>query len=157
PLATSSDGGGSVRIPASCCGLVGYKPTMGGIGRNVVPRWMSLSTQGASGHSVADVVLEASVTLGPAPGDILSLPDGAIALDPVRPARVLACRSFRADVDEVIEAAMREAIEALAADGLPVEWVESPFDAANAIDWFTIASADLAESMLEHVEHWPSF
>ena len=33
PLATTSDGGGSVRIPASCCGLVGYKTTMGAIGQ----------------------------------------------------------------------------------------------------------------------------
>jgi Asp-tRNA(Asn)/Glu-tRNA(Gln) amidotransferase A subunit family amidase len=156
-LATSSDGGGSVRIPASCCGLVGYKPTMGGIGRNVVPRWISFSTQGATGRTVADVVLEASVTLGPAAGDVLSLPAGGIALDPARPARVLACRSFRADVDAVIETALREAVDALAADGLPVEWVDPPFDASNAIDWFTIASADLAESMLEHAEHWSSF
>jgi Asp-tRNA(Asn)/Glu-tRNA(Gln) amidotransferase A subunit family amidase len=157
PLATSSDGGGSVRIPASCCGLVGYKPTMGGIGRNVVPRWMSLSTQGATGRSVADVVLEASVTLGPAPGDILSLPAGGIALDPVRPSRVLACRSFRADVDAVIEAALSEAVAALAADGLPVEWVEPPYDASVAYDWFTIACADLSESMQEHGPHWSSF
>ena len=33
PLATTSDGGGSVRIPASACGLVGYKPTTGAVGR----------------------------------------------------------------------------------------------------------------------------
>jgi Asp-tRNA(Asn)/Glu-tRNA(Gln) amidotransferase A subunit family amidase len=157
PLATSSDGGGSVRIPASCCGLVGYKPTMGGIGRNVLPRWMSLSTQGATGRRVADVALEASVTLGPAPGDILSLPAGSVAYEPVRPARVLACRSFRADVDGVIEDALRDAVAALERDGLPVEWIDPPFDRSVAMDWFTIASADLAESMQEHRRHWATF
>jgi Asp-tRNA(Asn)/Glu-tRNA(Gln) amidotransferase A subunit family amidase len=157
PLATASDGGGSVRIPASCCGLVGYKPTMGAIGRNVVPRWMSLSTQGTAGRTVDDVVVEASVTHGPAAGDVLALPSGAVALEPTRPARVLACRSFRADVDDAIEAAFFDAIEALAADGLVPQLVAAPFDDVVAIDWFTVAAADLAESMMEHHEHWESF
>jgi Asp-tRNA(Asn)/Glu-tRNA(Gln) amidotransferase A subunit family amidase len=157
PLATASDGGGSVRIPASCCGLVGYKPTMGAIGRNVVPRWMSLSTQGTAGQTVDDVLLEASVTHGPAAGDLLSMPAGAISLEPRRPARVLACRSFRADVDAVIEEAFADALEALAREGLTPERVPPPFDDSTAVDWFTVASADLAQSMMEHLEHWDSF
>jgi Asp-tRNA(Asn)/Glu-tRNA(Gln) amidotransferase A subunit family amidase len=157
PLATTSDGGGSVRIPASCCGLVGYKPSMGAIGRNVLPRWIHFSTQGIAGRSVADVVLEASVTLGPASGDFLSLPRAGIALEPIRPARVLACRSFRADVDPVIEAAFEEALAALSADGFPVERVEPPSDASVAGAWFTISSAELAQS-LEHVrDQWDRF
>jgi Asp-tRNA(Asn)/Glu-tRNA(Gln) amidotransferase A subunit family amidase len=157
PLATSSDGGGSVRIPASCCGLVGYKPTMGAIGRNVVPRWWSLSTQGATGRSVADVVLEASVTLGPAVGDLLSLPVGSIGLDPTRPARVLACRSFRADVEEVIESAFDDALADLSKDGFDVERVTPPFDMAVASGWFTIATADLAQSMMDQRDLWDTF
>jgi Asp-tRNA(Asn)/Glu-tRNA(Gln) amidotransferase A subunit family amidase len=157
PLATSSDGGGSVRIPASCCGLVGYKPTMGGIGRNVVPRWISLSTQGATGRTVADVVLEATVTLGPARGDILSLPSGGVSVEPRRPTRLLACRSFRADVEPVIEAAFEEALTDLAGDGFPVERVTAPFDASVAASWYTIASADLAQSMTEHRDQWDTF
>ena len=46
PIATASDGGGSVRIPASLTGLVGFKPTIGGIGRDGAPRWMDFSTAG---------------------------------------------------------------------------------------------------------------
>jgi Asp-tRNA(Asn)/Glu-tRNA(Gln) amidotransferase A subunit family amidase len=157
PLATSSDGGGSVRIPASCCGLVGYKPTMGAIGRNIVPRWISLSTQGATGRSVADVVLEASVTMGPAVGDLLSLPAGSVSVDPVRPVRVLACRSFRADVDAVIEAALDEALADLAKDGFPVERVTPPFDASVAVGWYTVSTADLAQSMMGYRDQWDSF
>ena len=45
PLATTTDGGGSVRIPASMCGLVGYKPTIGVIRRDRA-RWMGFSTSG---------------------------------------------------------------------------------------------------------------
>jgi len=46
PLATTSDGGGSVRGPAAATGLVGLKPTMGAVGRNFLPRWIEFSTQG---------------------------------------------------------------------------------------------------------------
>lgn len=154
PLATASDGGGSVRIPASACGLVGYKPTMGGIGRNVVPRWLHFSTQGTLGRTVADVILEASVTLGPAAGDILSVPRASIALEPVRPRRVLVCRSFRADVDAVIEAAFDEAVAALGAAGLPLERVEAPFDGSIAASWFQMSSAELAQSLLHERNRW---
>ena len=157
PLATTSDGGGSVRIPASCCGLVGYKPTMGAIGRNITPRWLGFSTQGATGRSVADVVHEASVTLGPASGDVLCLPRAGIALAPTRPARVLACRTFRADVDPVVEAAFEEALGALAAAGLLVERVPAPSDASVGLDWFTISSAELAQSLEDVRDQWDSF
>ncbi|MBK6311994.1 MAG: amidase [Candidatus Microthrix sp.] len=86
PLATTSDGGGSVRIPASACGLVGYKPTTGAIGRDVKPAWPSLSTLGATATSVADVTVEASVILGGTPGDPMSIPQGRSTSSPVGPA-----------------------------------------------------------------------
>jgi len=154
PLATTSDGGGSVRIPASCCGLVGYKPTMGAIGRNVLPRWIHFSTQGAAGASVADVVLEASVILGAATGDYLSLPRAAINSAPARPGAVLATRSFRGDVDPVIEAAFEEVLAALASDGLPVTRVPPPSDRTVAVAWATMASAELAQSLEGFRDRW---
>jgi amidase/aspartyl-tRNA(Asn)/glutamyl-tRNA(Gln) amidotransferase subunit A len=147
PLATTSDGGGSVRAPASLCGLVGYKPTMGAIGRNMLPRWIGFSTQGATGAGIADVILEASVTHGPARGDFLSLPAGSIPLEPVRPRKILVCRSFRADVDPDVEAAFEATLDALARDGATIERVDSPFSAASALTWLTISTAELAESL----------
>jgi Asp-tRNA(Asn)/Glu-tRNA(Gln) amidotransferase A subunit family amidase len=154
PLATSSDGGGSVRIPASCCGLVGYKPTMGGIGRNLLPRWIHFSTQGATGSSVEDVVLEASVTLGPAVGDYLSVPRSAIDLAPRRPGTVLATRSFRADVDPEIEAEFDATVAALAQAGYPITQVPPPSDRSIAAAWATMASAELAQSLASYRDRW---
>ena len=157
PLATSSDGGGSVRIPASCCGLVGYKPSMGAIGRNVLPRWIGFSTLGATGRTVADVVLEASVILGPARGDFLSLPRAGIALEPQRPPRVVACRTFRSTVDPVIEAAFEDALETIGRAGVEVTRADAPTDERTGVAWFTISTAELAESLAHVRDQWDSF
>ena len=51
PLATGSDGGGSIRIPSSCCGLSGMKPSLGRVpsGGASPPDWQNLSTKGVDG------------------------------------------------------------------------------------------------------------
>ena len=152
PLATTSDGGGSVRGPASACGLVGYKPTMGAIGRNVLPRWMGFSTQGTTGTSVNDVLYEASITIGSAIGDYLSLPASGIQLAPTLPRRVLACRTFRSDVDAEIEENFERSLDVLARSGMHVERVASPSDNDTIWSWFVISTAELTQS-LRHEEH----
>jgi Asp-tRNA(Asn)/Glu-tRNA(Gln) amidotransferase A subunit family amidase len=146
PLATTSDGGGSVRAPASFCGLVGHKPTAGVIGRNYLPRWIEFSTQGATASTVADVVLQMQIMQGPAVGDFLSLPE-SLDLRPVMPAKVYATRSFRSDVDEEIEVNFRRTVEALEKSGVPVEWVESPTDEAAVLTWFIISCTELTQSL----------
>lgn len=154
PLATTSDGGGSIRIPAAACGLLGLKPTMGTVGRNHLPRWIEFSTQGATGRTVADVLLELQVISGPAPGDWTSVPLGTARLAPERPTRVLACRTFRADVDPVVEAAVEQALEVLGSDGLQVERVDAPSSAAELLHWFAISSAELAQSLADRRDDW---
>ena len=154
PLATTSDGGGSVRGPASLCGLVGYKPSMGAIGRNVLPRWIEFSTQGATGSRVADVWYEASVTLGAARGDFLSIPRAGIDLAPQTPTRVLAVRTFRSDVDPDVEENFERTLDAIAKSGIPVERIESPSDNDTFWSWFTISTAQLLQSLRHEEERW---
>jgi Asp-tRNA(Asn)/Glu-tRNA(Gln) amidotransferase A subunit family amidase len=154
PLATTSDGGGSVRGPASACGLVGYKPSMGAIGRNALPRWIEFSTQGSSGTTVDDVITEASITHGPARGDFLSLPRGSVDLSPRMPRRVIACRTYRSDVDPEVEEAYEKMLEVIAASGIEVTRAPSPTGNSTVYWWFVISTAELHQSMLALRDRW---
>ncbi len=156
PLATTTDGGGSVRIPASMCGLVGYKPTLGTIGRDRAPRWITFSTSGATGATVADAMLEASVLAGPTGTDVNELALGSVAIESVRPARVFACRTLRRDVDAAVEAAFTATVDAVERDlGLPVTRVDHVFDTTDLpMQWFAISAAELAQSLAWAEPRW---
>jgi amidase/6-aminohexanoate-cyclic-dimer hydrolase len=71
PLAQASDGGGSVRVPASCCGLLGLKTSRGRIplGPGKVEDWNGLSGIGPISRSVRDAAAFLDVFGHPAPGD----------------------------------------------------------------------------------------
>jgi Asp-tRNA(Asn)/Glu-tRNA(Gln) amidotransferase A subunit family amidase len=76
PIAHASDGGGSIRIPAACCGLFGLKPSRGRIpadlGRGV--GWNGLSTQHAVSLTVRDSAALLDALAGPEPGDSIVPP-----------------------------------------------------------------------------------
>jgi amidase len=66
----ASDGGGSIRIPAACCGLFGLKPQRGRV--SLMPHaehWHGLSVFGSVTRTVADTALWLDVVAGPAEGD----------------------------------------------------------------------------------------
>lgn len=76
PLAEGSDGGGSVRIPASCCGVVGLKPSRGRITLAPVAGeiWGGLFTNGPITRSVRDAATMFDVMAGPVAGDPFVVP-----------------------------------------------------------------------------------
>lgn len=71
PLAEGTDGGGSIRIPAACCGVVGLKPSRGRISFAPVQgeAWAGFATHGPIARSVRDVALMLDVMAGPVVGD----------------------------------------------------------------------------------------
>src|SRR4051794_1227168 len=64
PIAHATDGGGSIRIPAACCGLVGLKPSRGRVPR-VAQSWLGGVVEGAVTHTVADTAAILDVLSGP--------------------------------------------------------------------------------------------
>ena len=122
PLATGTDGGGSIRTPAAFCGLAGLKPTAGLIGRRPIPSWLEVSTQGPLAPGVEDAKLLLHVMRGPAHGDPSAAPSWQYGGG--MPRRVLAVprsRDFGPLPPEVDEP-FRSALAAIEHDlGLAVE------------------------------------
>lgn len=79
PIAHASDGGGSIRIPASCCGLVGLKPSQGRISMGPLRSESNLGVELCVSRSVRDTARLLDATHGPGVGDTV------IAAAPVRP------------------------------------------------------------------------
>ena len=73
---TSSDGGGSIRIPSSVNGLSGFKPSRGRVPLcgPEASTWLHYSTPGPMARQVSDIALTLDVCVGPDPGDLNSLP-----------------------------------------------------------------------------------
>jgi len=128
-LAEGTDMGGSVRIPASFCGIVGLKPTLGRIPMDILPTvFDSISHFGPLARSVDDAALFLSVTQGADDRDIQSLPSLPVevpvprGVQGLRIALSIDLGYYRVDAEVTKE--VREAANALVAAGAIVDEVE---------------------------------
>jgi len=80
PLAQGSDGGGSIRTPASACGIFGFKPSRGRVSAGPAGSdWSGLAVDGPLTRTVRDAAALLDVMAHPMPGDIRPLPDPAVS------------------------------------------------------------------------------
>ncbi len=119
PVAIGTDGGGSIRIPASFCGVVGFKPTLGAI-----PVWPgtvneTLSHAGPLTRSVADARAVFGLTRGPDARDPQSFFPALLADPPGRRLRVGVVREpFGVAPDTAVAAVFDRACELVRSAGL---------------------------------------
>jgi amidase len=126
-LSQASDGGGSTRVPASCCGVVGLRPSRGRIsnGPFLADIWAGLITHCAIARTVGDVAAGLDAMAGHLPGDpFWSEPEGKYldaATPPSRPLRVSFTTSATTEVDRDVEACVRRVAATLEELGHEVE------------------------------------
>ena len=145
-----TDTGGSIRIPAACCGVVGLKPTYGRVSRHgVLPLAWSLDHVGPITKDVADAAVLLRVVAGPDPDDPTATPlpvsdYGGLLGGDLRAVRIGLARDFFADpgeIDRVVWAAVQDAARILEGLGAHVEEVTVPFlRHAPAAQFFTIST-----------------
>lgn len=156
PVAHGSDGGGSIRIPAACCGLVGLKPQRGRISHAPDVGEHFLATDGALARTTADAAALLDVMAGPEPGDASWAPPPEAPFTELAqrdPGKLRVALTFdmpiESELDPECERGAREAAAALEALGHEVEEVDAPWKDADLLPVFSVLwASNIALSVL---------
>jgi aspartyl-tRNA(Asn)/glutamyl-tRNA(Gln) amidotransferase subunit A len=155
PVATGSDGGGSIRIPSAFCALSGLKPSLGRVpaGGANPPGWPGLSTKGPMARTTVEVAYALDAVIGPDPSDLHSLPmpepSWTAALDrPHVPMAVAWSPTLGyAPVDAEVRAVCEQAVGVMSDVGAQVVEIDTVFSEDPIWTWLTITNACLARSI----------
>ncbi|MBQ5947515.1 amidase [Massilia sp. ST3] len=146
PMAAGNDGGGSIRIPAACCGLFGLRPSRGRVsaGPHAGEIWFGASSEGVLSRSVRDSARALDLLQGAEPGDPFVIAPPAAPYEELMrraPGRLRigfsAASPIGAEVHPEAVAAVRHAARLLASLGHEVE------EAAPEIDGAALAKSYL--------------
>jgi len=156
PAALGSETGGSVRQPASFCGIVGVKPSYGRVSRfGLVAFGSSLDCISAFGRSVQDAARVLSVMSGPDPLDATTLnrppmpvPAPLASLKGMRVG--LPREYFPADLHSGVAAGLRRTIEAVRQLGAEVCEVSLPNSAYAVPTYYIVAPAEAAANLARY-------
>jgi aspartyl-tRNA(Asn)/glutamyl-tRNA(Gln) amidotransferase subunit A len=159
PLAVGTDGGGSIRIPASFCGVFGLKPTCGLVPVYPAPNTGTLSHVGPMTRSVRDAALMLQVLAGPDDRDPLSFPATGVDFtgeldEGVRGLRVAWSPTFGyAKVAPEVRALAEAAARRFQDLGCHVEEVERVFADPDPI-WAALFYAGVAARLQPFLAEW---
>ena len=159
PIAHGNDGGGSIRIPAACCGLVGLKPARGRVSVGPEEGHNFLVSDGVLARTTRDTALALDVLAGYQPGDASWAPPPpapyADLLDRGLGRRLRIGLALNpplegATLDPVCETAARDAASLLASLGHQLEEITPPWSRGDVLPDFTRAFGPLI-STVTHV------
>ncbi len=157
PLALGTDTGGSIRLPASLCGLVGLKPTYGRVSRfGVVAYASSLDQVGPLAHDVSDAALLLETIAGHDARDSTSVdrpvPPYRQSLDqPVKPLTVGVAREyFGAGLEAEVEQSVRGALKVYADQGATIKEISLPHSAYAVATYYLVATAEASSNLARY-------
>ncbi len=158
--ATGTDTGGSIRQPASLCGIVGMKPTYGRVSRyGVIAFASSLDHPGPFGRTVEDAaaLLEAMAGVDPLDATSIPAPVGAYrqaaraGREGLKGVRLgLPAEYFQPGMDAEVEAAVRAAIDELARAGATVVPVSLPHTKYAIATYYLICTAEASSNLARY-------
>jgi amidase len=150
PMASANDGGGSIRIPASCCGLFGLKPSRGlvSLGPDYGEMWSGAVSEGCVSRTVRDTAVYLDAVVGNAPGApyVIQQPARPFLQEVVQsPGRLKigysATHTLGQPVDPACIYAMQNTIAALRDEGHLVEEVALPYQREDLTGAFLVMVA----------------
>jgi aspartyl-tRNA(Asn)/glutamyl-tRNA(Gln) amidotransferase subunit A len=157
PLALGSDTGGSIRQPASFCGVTGLKPTYGRVSRyGLLAFASSLDQIGPITRSVGDAALALQVLAGPDPMDSTAarepVPDFAALLDGnARGVRIGVPRAFVSEgVDASVLAAFDAGLEVLRATGATLIDIDLPYAKYAIPVYYLVCTAEASSNLARY-------
>ncbi|MCW5892404.1 MAG: Asp-tRNA(Asn)/Glu-tRNA(Gln) amidotransferase subunit GatA [bacterium] len=157
PVTLGTDTGGSIRLPAAFCGVVGIKPTYGRVSRYGVMAFASTLDQvGPLGRDVADTALVLGAIAGHDPRDATSSPRAvpnfvAAVEEGVRGLRLgLPREYFAAGLQPDVERAVRDTIRALEAAGASVTDVSLPHTEYAVATYYLVSSAEASSNLARY-------
>jgi aspartyl-tRNA(Asn)/glutamyl-tRNA(Gln) amidotransferase subunit A len=157
PLSLGSDTGGSIRQPASLCGIVGLKSTYGRVSRfGLVAFASSLDQIGPFAHDVADAALLLEMIAGHDPRDSTSVNKPVPAYrqtleQPVKPLTIGVAREyFSAGLDAEVEQSVREALRVYEGLGAKIKEVSLPRSPYAVATYYVVATAEASSNLARY-------
>ncbi len=153
PFSLGTDTGGSIRLPASFCGVVGYKPTYGLVSRSgVVAMASSTDTIGALASSVEDVSIVMEIMSGKDSLDSTTIDIGdnhfSDFSEPTKQIKIGLIKEYLSEgIDEGVKRIILEAADKLSSNGAVISEVSLPSLPLSLATYYVLCPAEISSNL----------